>query len=284
MHRMPTILIMLLCLSCGETDEKTTRPEEDTSATDSGQQVVPRADCDVPIDGVDWGSSPVLDHAPGIAETIEAADLSVLDDEIDISTLAAVYRGGIAYALEIAPTELPSSLNKADVLAKGYLGQVVLASLSQSVGNMDYTLFRQGLQRYYTCSKRFPLTLEDFEQVYGEIPEEYTLIDSKAKCNPRRLRLSPETGVYAAESMADGTLRETEILLTANRSDGQLDFVVYDADGMLTDRSQFPTLGGGPHLVAASPYVCMSCHLNADAAPDTWGYDLLLPTTGPCAR
>ena len=56
------------------------------------------------------------------------------------------------------------------------------------------------------------------------------------------------------------------------------------ADGVLTDRSQFPTIGDGSHLVTSAPYTCMTCHMNPDAAPGTWGYDVLLPTTGPCAR
>ena len=73
--------------------------------------------------------------------------------------------------------------------------------------------------------------------------------------------------------------------MDSNRADGQLDFAVYGADGMLTDRSQFPTLGGGEHIVTGAPYVCMTCHLNSSADEDTWGYDRLYPTgTGPCAE
>ncbi len=171
------------------------------------------------------------------------------------------------------------------MLASGPMGRVVLVSLlNQTPGLMDFTLFRQGLQRYYTCSRAFPMTLEGFETLYGAIPEEYTEVDSAAKCAPRRLRLSPETGVYVAESMWEDQVRETEILLAGKRTDGQLDFLVYGADGVLTDRSQFPVIGGGQHLVTSSPYTCMSCHMNPEASEHIWGYDTLVPTTGPCAR
>jgi len=293
MQRILVLIPLALSLSCSGSDKEPAGPGkddtaagggEDTSVDDSGLPGVARPDCDVPLDGVDWGASPVMDHNPAVVEAIAAVDFEAMDAEIDISGLAAFYRGGIAYALEIAPTELAGTLNRDAALAHGHLGRVVLASLAETPGTMDYMLFRQGLQRYYTCSKGFPMTLEGFQQVYGEIAEDYTDVDSKAKCNTRRLRLSPETGVYVAESIWEDEVRETEILLTQHRTDGQIDFVVYGEDGVLTDRSQFPTIGGGEHLVTSAPYTCMTCHMNPDAAPDTWGYDVLIPATGPCAR
>jgi hypothetical protein len=234
---------------------------------------------------VDWGVPPVGDHNPGIDITLDAVDYDGIEAELDISELAAIYRGGIAFALEISPSALGDTLLKEEVLEHGHLGRVVLASLAtdDEVG-IDYMLFRQGLQRYYTCSRGFPLTLDGFERLYGAIPDDYTDVDSVAKCATRRLRLSPDSGVYVAESLWEDEVRETEILLTDNRSDGQIDFLVYGDDGVLTDRSQFPTLGGGPHLVTSSPYTCMTCHLNSGAADNTWGYDLLIPATGPCAE
>ncbi len=257
--------------------------EQKSPQTDSGSPAVVRAACEVPLEGVDWGSPPVSDLNPGIDAIIESVDYEAIEAELDISSLTAFNRGGIAFALEIEPSALGDTLLKEDALARGHLGRVVLASLvAGDETGMDYLLFRQGLQRYYTCSREFPMTLDGFERVYGPIPDEYTDVDSVAKCATRRLRLSPSTGVYVAESLWDGEVRESEILLTDNRSDGQLDFLVYGADGVLTDRSQFPTLNGGPHLVTSSPYTCMTCHLNSSASETAWGYDLLLPTTGPC--
>ncbi len=288
-------LFVLLCstLGCGDSD-KDDLPDDsggdadadDTATGDSGSTGgVARADCAVPLEGVDWGDNPVVDYDPTIETRLDAVDYAAIDEELDISSLAAFYRGGIAFALEIAPEDLGDTLNRDEALAEGHLGRVILASLAEQVpGGMDYTLFRQGLQRYYMCSRGYPMTLEGFQLVYGEIPEDYTDVDSLAKCGTRRLRLSPETGVYVSETLWEEEVRETEILLTHNRSDGQLDFVVYGADGVLTDRSQFPTIGGENHLVMSAPYTCMTCHMNPSATEHTWGYDVLIPATGPCAR
>ena len=38
----------------------------------------------------------------------------------------------------------------------------------------------------------------------------------------------------------------------------QLFRLVYGEGGVLTDRSQFPTIGNGEHLVTSSPYTCMT--------------------------
>ena len=253
------------------------------SPTDSGEMM---ADCDEVLGGVPWGEPSVSDGNPDLESILAAIDFSTYPAQLEIGELAAIYRGGIAYALDIPPAELGDTLDRDAVLASGPLGWVVLASLDPDLAtDFDYMRFRQGLFRYYTCSRAFPMTLNGFEAVFGAIAVDYTDIASAAKCGTRRLRIDPEAGVYVAESLIEGEVRETEILIENNRRDGQLDFVVYGADGVLTDRSQFPTLGGGPHLVVSAPYVCMTCHLNSSADDDTWGYDTLYPTgTGPCAE
>ncbi len=248
---------------------------------DSG--VAPDA-CETLVSGVPWGD--VTDFDPSFEASLNSIDFEALPESFDISALMPIFRGGVAYALEISPSDLGDTLNRDEVLATGHLGRVVVAALStdDELG-IDYAIFRKGIQRYYTCSRGFPPTLDAFEAVYGPIPEAYTDIDSAAKCATRRLRSSPEQGFYVAESLSDGEVRETEILLGTSRSDGQLDFAVYGADGLLTDRSQFPTVGDGEHLVVGSPYVCMTCHLNSSADEDTWGYNIRFPTgTGPCAE
>jgi len=128
--------------------------------------------------------------------------------------------------------------------------------------------------------------MEGFQALYWDWTdsEPTKIADSAAKCGDRWLYINVEEGIYVAESRTDGPVRETEILLSHGRSDGNLTFLVYDESGELTDRSQFPTVAGEEHVVAGSPYVCMTCHLNSSASEDTWGYDTLMPTTGPCAR
>lgn len=285
--------ILGLALATGACDTKPSNgpplsPADSGQSLDSGGEPgsAVLVDCDASLTGVPWGEPSVSDHNPELEEILDSIDFGEMPETIDISGLLAIYRGGIAYALEISPADLGDTLNRDAVLASGHMGRVVLASLNtEAEAGIDYTLFRQGLQRYYTCSRAFPMTLEGFGVEFGEIPSAYSDIASAAKCGTRRLRINAEAGVYVAESIWEGAVRETEILLDNNRADGQLDFAVYGADGVLTDRSQFPTLGGGPHLIVSAPYACMTCHLNSSADPDTWGYDTLYPTgTGPCAE
>jgi hypothetical protein len=243
--------------------------------------------CDQVLPAVDWTEGTSIVESVNIEDDLAALDLSQLPDPVDISALLPLYRGFVAYALEISPTEIGDSLSHADAESAGMLGQVVLGALllgQDTELGIDFEFFRQGFHRYYTCSKGFPLTIEGFQSVYGTYSsDDGSTINSIAKCGDRRLITLPDQGVYVAESIVDGPIRETEILLQG-RPDGQLDFLVYDAQGELTDRTQFPTIGDGDHVVTASPYACMSCHLNSEAAVDAWGFDTLYPSVGPCAQ
>jgi len=241
--------------------------------------------CDDVLPGIDWGDSTVPEAFPDIEDELAATDLSVLSDPIDISALLGIYRGFIAYALGIAPSQLGDSLPHATAQAAGPLGEVVLASIARapsSEAGMDFTFFRRGFHRYYTCSRGYPRDLEGFYATFLDFRgREGEIVDSIAKCGDRNLILDSGALVYVAESLVDGQVRETEILLAGNRDDGQLDFLVYDADGMLTERSVFPVTSGN-EIVAAAPYSCMSCHVDTSDST-TWSFDRLVPETGPCA-
>ena len=248
--------------------------------------VVAVASCDVPLPVIDWSESGTpTEGMEGVAEELAEIDLRELNDPVDISSLMPMFRGMIAYALEITPGDLPNNLSHARALEAGKLGEVVLASLllgqSDSTG-IDFTFFRRGFHHYYTCSKKFPLTLDGFKETYGDFQSsDGAVVDSIAKCADRNIIVS-SNDVLIAESLMDGVVRETEILLQNQRADGNLEFLVYDELGRLTNRTQFPTVGDGPHVVTASPYACMTCHMNPEASPTAWGYDLAFPETGPC--
>jgi len=249
------------------------------------EPVTPVVSCDDPLPAIDWGDSGIPEAFTEIEDELAATDLSGLSDPIDISAFIPLYRGFIAYALSIPPAELGDSLAHAQAEAAGSLGEVVLAAIARAdppeVG-MDITFFRRGFHRYYTCSRGYPLSLEGFYLTFVDFREtEGELVDSVAKCGDRNLILDSGAQVYVAESLVDGQVRETEILLNNNRDDGQLDFLVYDAAGMLTERSLFP-VASGEEVVAAAPYSCMSCHVDPSDAT-TWSFDLLVPETGPCA-
>jgi hypothetical protein len=284
--------------------------------SDSGQEPVVEVDlanCDEPVGGLPWDVPEDGDMAGAADESdtglqLELAefDFSELPESVDISELIPFYRGLVGYALDWPVDSLGDSLDRDEVLAIGPMGEVVLASIMPGGdAGFDFTFYRRGLFRYYTCSLSPPLTLEEFRAVVFDFSEvEYTDVDSVAKCGTRRLYTAPDGQTYVSESLVEGQVRETEILLTGTRQDGNIDFLVYDADGLLTDRTEFPlpavgrtphratrsrppTRPGGPELVytdrvVAAPYICMSCHANPENRQTAWTFDLLMPTSGPC--
>ncbi|MBJ94095.1 MAG: hypothetical protein CMP23_06395 [Rickettsiales bacterium] len=243
---------------------------------------IERISCDQDINGIPWGADQPPESDSDVTAELSELDLSQLPDPIDISQMVEIDRGLISYALEIAPTELGPLLSHEQALMAGVLGEVVLASIARSDNPdwLDLDFFRRGLQHYYTCSKGFPTTLAGFEsELLAFSGRQGTVVDSVAKCTERRLIAAPESGIYVSQTLFEGVVEETEIVLTDWRNDGQLDFVVYDAEGRLTDRSLFPSLGGTPAVMGA-PYSCMSCHFNV--TDEVWSYDLRFPDSGIC--
>ena len=244
------------------------------------------AQCETPLGGEPWDLM-VAESQPGFEEDMMAISLDALPEVIDISNLIPLYRGILAYALDIPPEGLGDTLQKSDLLNQGMLGRVVAASLAlgqEDIMGIDFLFLRRGLHRFYHCDRQFPLTLDDFrELIFDYQSQEAQNLESIAKCGTRRLIIDEDSGTYVAETYIDGTVRETEILLSGLRRDGNLDFLIYNIDGQLSDRTRFPTTDPGSEVLAASPYVCTSCHVNPDRTPHTYGYELLFPEVGPCA-
>ena len=94
--RTPGLLVLLLpTLACTDTGDGDTLGDSELE--------VEFADCGMALDGVDWGEDPVVDHDPTIESQLDAVDYAAMDEEIDILELLAYYRGGVVFALEIAP-------------------------------------------------------------------------------------------------------------------------------------------------------------------------------------
>ena len=244
-------------------------------------------DCTSAVGGAAWDEGQPYESVPGIETELADLDLTSLPEQVDISSLLALYRGYIAYALEIDASELGDTLPRDETLEKGELGAVVLGSLllGDDVLGIDFSFFRRGFHRYYTCSRSFPATLDDFVATYGDYESwDYADMDSVAKCDIRRLRSDTDQRVWVAETLVEDHIRETEVLLGGHREDGAFDFLVYDQEGQLSDRSRFPTLNNGPAVVAAAPYVCTTCHVDTESVESTWAFTLQRPAVGPCAR
>jgi hypothetical protein len=267
-------------------DMTATPPDMMVAAPDAETSVVV-AQCDQALGGDPWETM-VAESQPGFEDDLAAISLDGLPDTVDISALNRIFRGILAYTLDIPPEDLGDSLQKEDILARGVLGRVAAASLvlgATDPTGIDFLFLRRGLHRYYHCDRDFPTTLNGFRQAifdYSAAPSNE--IDSIAKCGARRLIVDADVGVYIAETLVGDQVRETEILLSGRRQDGNLDFLIYNADGNLSDRTRFPTRGMGEPVMTASPYACTACHVNMERTDHTAGYETLFPEVGPCAQ
>lgn len=200
------------------------------------------------------------------------------DDELDIDAApaslplpdAGLQRDVVLYMLERDSFDAsePTAIDRDDALAAGPLGRAVVGAFAQGDGELDFAFLRRGLHRFYGCDRGFPLTLDAFNDSVvdvASIPEAET-IDSDVKDLPRRMRRSSADGAFVAETLLDGSVRETEILLTDRRSDGALEFLEYDSNGNLRSASSFATSGG--ESVGAVPFTCMACHGTHNVTPE----------------
>jgi hypothetical protein len=240
-------------------------------------RVVPRASCDAPIGGPPQWSLTTTEGEAGFDEALAALDLAALPAQIDISFESDFLRSIVAYALEVDIDSL-GSLDR-DALLDSEMGRAVLGAAATAdragLDGVDIPFLRRGLHRYYACSRGLPLSLDDFlATVFDHRDVEPDRVElSQPKGGTRLLYGMPGGGVFVAETVDDdGAVRETEILVDGERADGSLDFLVYDINGDLADRSEFATQGDS-NVIGASPYTCMTCHRN----PTTWRYDVLIP-------
>lgn len=291
------ILIIVLFTStlggaCGRQAQPAGPPTTRLGAADQSQgqgqgPPIDRAQCDMPIGGVPWakdGPEVPVEAAPDYDQDLAALapDIAALPAALDTSRLPAFFRAVIAYALDVDSATLATTLDRDAVGATGEMGRAVLAAFAsaqkQGLPGIDFVLLRRGLHRFYSCQQKFPLTLDGFRQgVFDYMTLPGTVVDSYPKGGPRRLRANDALRIYVAETLIDDDkIRETEIQLASSRPDGAIDFIVYGADGRLTDRSEFASPPGnhmGQKTVAASPYACMSCHI--DTATNR--FDVVMP-------
>lgn len=203
----------------------------------------------------------VTEALPGYAEELAAIDLAQVPDPFDYSAESKLTASVINYML--GRSEGRSIAHK-DALQKGGIGRAVLGAAGKgTVGRIDFAFLRRGLYYFYLCSRPLPGDLTELRRRYGDyrawpVSE---LPCSRPKNSPRRLYESPELGVYVAETLANGQVRETEVLFTSLRTDGQIDFAAYNAEGSLSDRSTFATSSSS--ITTAAPYTCISCHLDS---------------------
>ena len=284
--------IVLLCIGvaagCGPSaapsDVPASHDSADTSESpeihlpDVPQSDVLTAGCDQSLGGsVEMTAISSYEAIPGYDAALAGLNLGALPSGIDLSTLNGLERALIAYMLETPPEDMGAILDRDITLEQGNMGQAVLGAfaMAASLGNpgLDLPFLRRGFHRYYQCARAFPLTLAGFQATVKHfIDAPYFDLESTVKGGVRRIWDDAEAKIYVAQTLTDGIVRETEILVGGTRKDGMLDFLVYDADGLLMDRSAFQA-ASGDDVTGASPYTCMACHFEAG----TFAYTVVFP-------
>ncbi|HIN85161.1 MAG TPA: hypothetical protein EYN06_01680 [Myxococcales bacterium] len=239
------------------------------------------ASCENPVGGPFVLPATAVEEIAGYDQELKSAQLSTLPEDLSLADVGPMEKTLLAYMLERRLDELPESLGREYLLEAGPMGKAILfafyvAEINQDFG-LDTNTLRRGLQRFYACVRGMPLNLEGFKKAVFN-PDSLPSHDlhSFAKNTTRRLRGSEEAGVWMAETIVDGEVRETELILKDRRGDGALDFLAYDADGQLMDRSRFET-SKGIDISGAAPYVCIICH----SAPPTFFPDTVYPQLIP---
>lgn len=258
-------LFGLVC-ACGEADLGSDRlrprpPSQPPDDPAAGVQQDPPVECGALLPGPPL--RPELTEAqPGFAQELAVLDRIRAPDPLDYSTASKLTITLINYMLG---RSAGTQISHAEALQHGGLGQTVLAAAAKAGdGRIDFTFLRRGLYYFYPCSRPLPKSLLALRLLYGNyrVWPSHELGCARPKNGPRRIYEDSERGVYIAETVVDGRVRETEVLFSALRQDGQLDFAAYTAAGELSDRSTF-AVSDGKETVSAAPYTCISCHLDS---------------------
>ena len=167
------------------------------------------------------------------------------------------------------------TLKRDELLALGDIGRAVLLALGNSAvpTQVDFRELRRGLYHFYYCYRGLPADLDSFKELFGDYTlwPWFMLEDSYPKIYPRRMRRNPELGIYIAETIRDGVVHETEVILQGYRADGMLEFLAYMPNGNISSRGEFRA--GAEFSVGTSPYTCMACHYNSEQLT----YDVVFP-------
>ena len=231
--------------------------------------------CDEPIPGLDLSGRPegegdFAEELLGLETLAEGGAQSY-----ETESLAPFFREVVAYLLMVPVSELGTLRIDALISGPPLSQSVALAFLLGDGRRPDINVLRRALHRFYFCERELPLYLEDVRRLAGEMDPSHDILveNSRPKAHHRRLTANRAETFYFAETMIDDEVRETEVLWRSGRPDGALDFLVYNAEGVLQDGSYFVT-SQGPETAEASPYACMACHRDR---LDGSGFTVTLP-------
>ncbi len=132
--------------------------------------------------------------------------------------------------------------------------------------NSNISIKRQ-FSRTYRCfsfSDPVPDNLTTFEKLYPFKHWRRMVLDpSRVKGQKRVLYRSPANlGISVAQTIVGTETRETEVAIPREGNSKHYSFIVYSADGFLSNESEFQTLDGS-HIRLKAPYVCIACHYDS---------------------
>lgn len=208
-----------------------------------------------------------VEGEPGYDEELAALDLAALPATIEVDGLSTFERELVAFMLEVDGL---ASIDR-DAASRHPLGRAVLGAFATAptAGDVDVGFLRRGLHRFYACARGFPPTLAAFQRdVYDFTADPVAeVVDSRVKDLRRRVFRSAIAEAFVAQTLRDDdSVRETEILLTGRRADGDIDFLEYAEDGSLRGASSFASSSGG-EATGAVPFACIACHGTRDVSP-----------------
>ncbi len=254
-------------LDAGVENDAGVLPSFDAGAMDAGVTMLPDAGQAQPVACGMALPGPAFRPTQSEAKTTFAKysaelDSLTLPEVLDFSAETKLQKALVQYLVQRS-TNLPLAREQVEQL--GPMGKALLGASAKSTKakEVDVPFLKLGLYFYYPCSSGAPPTLEALKAKYGDYTQWRTedVACGRPKNGPRRLYENDEKGVYLAETLDNGQVRETEVIFAKSRIDGQLNFAVYTPEGQLTDRSTFATTTGN-QIVSAAPFACMGCHYN----------------------
>jgi hypothetical protein len=239
---LPGALLFCGCLA----DPRLELPDLDVPTPDlrGAPDLLPvaRPSCDTLLGGPELPPTST-EAKPGFDAELAALDPSALPARLDLTPSSELTRAVVAYMLGRSYADLGDALDRDATLKVIPFGRVVVGAFASQdpLGKKARTSSFCVAGCTAITTARAPIRCRWPTSVARS-----GIVPSQPKAGPRRLYANPELGVYVAETLVDGEVRETEIQMTKVRADRAHDFLAYDHSGQ--------------QRAAASPYTCMACH------------------------